>query len=184
MTYYPNSTDSDLCQGCIQQHRLAQQYLYQRYFGRLIGIAMRYSNDRQEAVDVLNQAFLKIFNSLEQYNESGAFFGWLAKIVVHTAIDHLRKQTSYRQTMDFSTEADQSVQNDSLSRLETEDLLRLIQQLPPAARSVFSLYVIDGYKHREIAEMLGIDEGTSKWYLSNARKTLQQFVRSYYKTSQ
>jgi RNA polymerase sigma factor (sigma-70 family) len=183
MPYHPHSTDDALREGCIQQHRLAQQYLYQRYFGRLMGTAMRYTRDREEAVEILNLAFLKIFNSIEQYQETGSFAGWMNKIVIYTAIDQLRRQTNYRKTMDFSAEADQGVENEVLGKLENEDLFRLIQQLPPAQRSVFSLYVIDGYKHREIADMLGIDEGTSKWYLSGARKALQQLVKKYYQTS-
>jgi RNA polymerase sigma-70 factor (ECF subfamily) len=182
MSYHPHSTDDALREGCILQHRLAQQYLYQRYFGRLMGTAMRYTRDRDEAVEVLNQAFLKIFNSLAQYRETGSFAGWMSRIVLHTAIDHLRRQNAYRKTLDYNAEADQEVENDSLSKLESEDLFRLIQQLPPVTRSVFSLYVLDGYKHREIAEMLGIDEGASKWYLFCARKELQQLVKKYYQT--
>ncbi|MDX2134990.1 MAG: sigma-70 family RNA polymerase sigma factor [Saprospiraceae bacterium] len=183
MVYHLQSTDDELRAGCIQQHRLAQQYLYQRYFGQLLGTAWRYTQDREEAVEVTNAAFLKIFNSLEKYQDTGSFGGWMAKIVIHTAIDHVRHQAVYRRNMNATVEADLPVHNDSLSRLETEDLLRLIQQLPPASRSVFSLYVIDGYKHREIADLLGIDEGTSKWHLSTARKELQQLVKKYYQTS-
>lgn len=183
MTYHEQSTDEALRQGCIEQHRLAQQYLYRRYFGRLLAISMRYAGDRGEATDILNQAFLKIFNSMGQYRDTGSFFGWMAKIVFHTAIDHLRSHTAYRRAMDFSTKADQAVDNEIAGRLEAEDLFRLVQQLAPATRSVFSLYVLDGYKHREIAELLGIDEGTSKWHLSTARRELQKMLHQYYQPS-
>lgn len=176
MQYHEHSTDEALREGCIQQHRLAQEYLYRRYFGRLMGIAMRYTGNREEATDVLNQAFLKIFNSLGQYEDKGSFLGWMAKIVFHTAIDQLRRQINYKKTVNFSAIADQSVEDEVSSRLAAEDLFRLVQKLPPATRTVFSLYVLDGYKHREIAEMLGIDEGTSKWHLSAARQELQKMI--------
>lgn len=182
MAYHPQSTDEELRQGCIERHPLAQEYLYRRYFGRLLGTAMRYSSDRETAVGVLNQAFLKIFNSLEQYNNTGSFAGWMAKIVLHTAIDHARSQITYRKTMDFSTPADRVVTNEAPGLLEAEDLYRLVQQLPPATRTVFSLYVVDGYKHREIADMLGIDEGTSKWHLAHARRELQTLIRQAHQT--
>lgn len=184
MAYHQQSTDDVLRQGCIQQHRLAQQYLYRRYFGRLLGIAMRYANNRDDATDVLNQAFLKIFNSLEQFQDTGSFFGWMAKIVFHTAIDHVRHNKTYRRVMDYSTVADQAVESDATDRLDVEDLYRMIQLLPPASRTVFSLYVIDGYKHHEIAEMLGISEGTSKWHLSNARQEMKKKIEQNYQPNQ
>lgn len=184
MQYHPQCTDDDLRQGCIQQDRLAQQYLYKRYFGRLLGIAMRYTNQREDAVDVLNQGFLKIFNSLPNFKETGSFFGWMAKIVLHTAIDHARQQNNYRKTISFSTDADQGVESEVTSWLDTEDLYRLVQQITPASRTVFSLYVIDGYKHQEIADMLGISVGTSKWHLSNARAEMKQKVEQYYQPNQ
>jgi len=184
MQYHLNNTDQDLRQGCMQQDRLAQQYLYKRYFGRLLGIAMRYTNSREDATDVLNQAFLKIFNSLHQYQETGPFLGWMAKIVFHTAIDHVRHIQTYRKVISYSVEADQSVENDVTDRLDAEDLYRLIQHITPASRTVFSLYVMDGYKHHEIAEMLGISVGTSKWHLSTARAAMKKQVEQYYQTNQ
>jgi RNA polymerase sigma-70 factor (ECF subfamily) len=174
MAYYPTSTDENLRQGCLERHPLAQKYLYNRYFGRLLGIAMRYTSDRDEAIGVLNQAFLKIFTNMDQYSGMGSFDGWMAKVVLHTSIDHVRSQVTYRRSIYFHTEADGRVLNEGLEQLQTEDIFRLIQQLPPATRTVFSLYVVDGYKHSEIAEMLGIDEGTSKWHLFQARRLLQE----------
>jgi len=180
MHYHLKCTDDELRQGCIQQDRRAQQCLYQRYFGRLLGISMRYTNSREDATDVLNQAFLKIFNSLQQFQETGPFFGWMAKIVFHTAIDHIRHVQTYRKVINFSIEADQSVENEVTDRLDAEDLYALIQRITPASRTVFSLYVIDGYKHHEIAEMLGISVGTSKWHLSNARMEMKKQVEQFY----
>jgi RNA polymerase sigma-70 factor (ECF subfamily) len=183
MVYHQKSTDSELRTGCMDQHRMAQQFLYQRYFGRLLGIAVRYTGDRDEATEVLNQAFLKIFNSLSQYQETGSFFNWMAKIVFHTSIDHVRKNIQYRRGLEYVQDADLPVENNIFSQLETEDLFRIVQRLPPATRSVFSLYVLDGYKHREIAEMLHIDEGTSKWHLAHARQELKKMIQPLYQPS-
>ncbi len=181
MTYSLSSPDEMLCQGCAQQHPLAQKYLYQRYFGRLLGIAMRYTTDREEAIGVLNQAFLKIFTNIRQYSGAGSLAGWMAKIVLHTAIDHVRSQAVYRRLVDFNSTAQGYAFNEALDHLQAEDLLRLIQRLPPASRTVFSLFVVEGYKHIEIAQMLGIDEGTSKWHLFQARRLLQEMVKKEYR---
>lgn len=180
MPYHAQSTDVELRLGCIRQDRLAQEHLYRRHFGWLLGISMRYTQNRDEAMDILNQAFLKIFNSLEQFQDTGSFRGWMAKIVFHTAIDHIRQNTSYKKHHDFGVEADQTVENLGLDYLQAEDLFQLVQQLTPASRAVFSLYVIDGYNHPEIADMLGISPGTSKWHLSNARQELKKMMEHYY----
>ena len=179
MKFSPDSTDLDLVQGCLEGHRLAQKYLYQRYFGRMLGIAMRYTSNREEATEILNLAFLKVFDHLDQFRGTGALGGWIARIVFHTAIDHVRAQTSYRKTIDFNAEGELPVENDAIEQLAAEDLFKVIQKLPNASRTVFCLYVIDGFKHHEIAEQLGISEGTSKWHLSEARKELKKLLRNY-----
>jgi RNA polymerase sigma-70 factor (ECF subfamily) len=176
--YHPDSTDDVLLQGCREQHRLAQRYLYQRYFGRLLGIPMRYCGSRDEAKEVLNTAFCKIFAAVDHFQGSGALGAWMARIVFHTTIDQVRRTVSYRRVHDYQTTADAPIDNPALSELATEELFALIQQLPPATRNVFSLYVVDGYKHREIADLLGIDEGTSKWHLAKARRWLQEQVQA------
>lgn len=181
MPYHTKSTDAELRQGCIQQDRLAQELLYRRHFGWLLSVSMRYTHNRDEATDILNLAFLKIFNSMTQFQDTGSFKGWMAKIVFHTAIDHIRQHTSYKKHHDYSGEiADQSVENSGLDHLQAEDLYHLIQHITPASRNVFSLYVIDGYNHPEIADMLGISVGTSKWHLANARYEMKKMMEQYY----
>lgn len=180
MTYHRRSKDEQLLVGCRQRHPMAQKHLYERYFGRLLGIAMRYTSDRDEAMGVLNQGFLKIFNNIEQYNGSGSLLAWMAKIVLHTAIDHVRTHVTYRRVIDYHTPAEGGVLNEGLSELEVEDIFRLIQQLPPATRTVFCLYVVDGYKHSEIAQLLGIDEDTSKWHVFQARRLLRSRLKELY----
>ena len=177
MRYTTRSTDNQLVEGCRKNNRLAQKILYEKYFGKMLGIAMRYTKDSNEAVEILNAAFLKVFTSLDKYKDNSNLAGWIAKIVFNCSIDHVRKHTKYRQVMNFEVECDRPVLNDSINHLHAEDLHKLIQKLPTASRSVFCLNVIDGYKHKEIAEMLKITVGTSKWHLANARKELQKLIR-------
>lgn len=183
MKYTPQSADADLIMGCKQKNRLAQKYLYQRYFGKMLGICMRYANNREEAAEILNIAFLKVFESLDQYKATGAFGGWVARIVFNTSIDFVRKNTTYKKVMDYNSEKDAAINEEAIENLAVEDLYKTIQKLPPASRSVFCLYVIDGYKHQEIADQLQISVGTSKWHLSNARKELQILLKNYQRSS-
>lgn len=184
MKYSNKSTDNELIQGCRQGNRIAQKYLYERFFGKMFGIAMRYTQNQEEALDILNTSFLKVFTSLDKYEDNNNLPGWIAKIVFNTAIDHVRRNTKYKQVMDFNIENDASVGSESMNNLNAEDLYKLIQQLPTASRTVFSLYVIDGYKHKEISDMLDISVGTSKWHLANARKELQEKITKQYNYEQ
>ncbi|MGH1336796.1 MAG: RNA polymerase sigma factor [Aureispira sp.] len=177
MKYSAKNTDQELVQGCRKGNRLAQKFLYERYFGKMLGIAMRYTKQQEEAIEILNAAFLKVFTGLDKYQDNNNLAGWIAKIVFNSAIDHVRRHTKYRKVMNFEVERDLPVLNDSINNLQAEDLFKLIQQLPTASRTVFCLYVVDGYKHKEVAEMLNITVGTSKWHLANARKELQRMIR-------
>ncbi len=179
MKFKPESNDETLIKGCLEENRLAQKYLYQRYFGQMLGICMRYSKGREEATEILNMAFLKVFKSIHLYQPTGSFAGWIARIVFNTAIDHVRKHARYKKVMDFESKKELHTQNDAIDHLATEELFEMIQQLPITSRTVFSMYVIDGFKHREIAKELNISEGTSKWHLSVARKKLQEFINHY-----
>ena len=176
MKYSPKSSDQDLILGCRKEHPLAQKYLYQRYFGKMLGISMRYTSSREEAVEVLNTAFFKVFTCLDQFKEPGSFAGWVARIVFNTSIDFVRKQITYKKVIDLNSEKENSINNDAIDTLATEDLYKAIQMLPPSSRTVFCLYVIEGYKHHEIGTQLGISEGTSKWHLSTARKELKKIL--------
>lgn len=178
MKYSLKSSDKELIKGCRKGNRLAQKGLYEKYFGKMMGIAMRYTNNKEEAIEILNGAFLKVFTSLDKYTDENNLAGWIARIVFNTSIDHVRKHTRYRQVMDFNVERDASIHNEAVDNLQAEDLYGLVQRLPQASRTVFSLYVVDGYKHREIAEMLGISEGTSKWHLASARRELKRMIRA------
>jgi RNA polymerase sigma-70 factor (ECF subfamily) len=177
MRYSAKNTDKELVAGCRKGERLAQKVLYERFFGKMLGIAMRYTKQQEEAVEILNAAFLKVFTALDKYQDNNNLAGWIAKIVFNCSIDHVRRHTKYRQVMNFEIERDAPVLNDSINNLHAEDLFKLIHKLPTASRTVFCLYVVDGYKHKEVAEMLDITVGTSKWHLANARKELQRLIR-------
>lgn len=176
MKYSTKNTDIELVTGCRKGERLAQKVLYERYFGKMLGIAMRYTKQQEEAVEILNAAFLKVFTALDNYQDNNNLAGWIAKIVFNCSIDHVRRHTKYRKVMDFEIEHDAPVVNESINNLNAEDLYKLIQQLPNASKTVFCLYVVDGYKHKEIGDMLNITVGTSKWHLANARKELQNLI--------
>ena len=174
--FTPQSTDAELVAGCRQQHRLAQRYLYQRYYGKMLGICMRYTSRREEAEDVLNRAFLKIFQNTGEYEEQGSLSGWMATITLRTAIDYVRANVKYSQVMDFDSDHDFPLDAGAIENLYAQDLYRLIQKLPPTSRAVFSLNAVEGYTHREIAEKLDINVNTSKWHLAEAKKQLREWI--------
>ncbi len=176
MKYTIQSSDEELIRGCLQQERLAQKYLYERYSVRTIGIAIRYTKDRSEAVATMNQAFLEVFKGLVKYKDQGTLGAWIAKIVLRTAIREAKAKTRYQSKMDFERTVETPVQNEALLHLDMEIVYHYLQQLPAATRTVFSMYVLDGFKHREIAEQLGISISTSKWHLAHGRKVLQKLI--------
>lgn len=155
-----------------------QGRVYKKYYGKMLGIPMRYTRSKSEAQDILNESFVKVFRGIENYREQGTFSGWIAKIVFNTTMDHVRRVTKYKDRVVLGEIPIVSVQNDAIDTMSLQEIYRKIQLLPSASQKVFSLYVIDGYNHREIAEMLSISEGTSKWHLSNARVKLQELLKN------
>ena len=176
-TCRPDSPDEVLLQGCLQEDRLAQRYLYDRYAGYMMGVCMRYASCRDEAMEMLNAGFYKVFQNISQFESRGALKGWIAKVIMYTCIDWVRSQATYRKRMDYEAERDIPIDNLALQHLAVEDLLEKVQALPPATRMVFSLYVLEGYTHKEISAELGISDGTSKWHLSEAKKRLQKMIK-------
>ena len=144
----------------------------------MMGVCLRYARDRDEACAILNKGFLKVFNSIDRFQESaGRIDSWIYKIILNTAIDHLRQEIRYRQPitrMENIVEPD--VPADVVASMSAQEIIGYIQQLPPAYRTVFNLYVIDGHSHPEIAKKLNISIGTSKSNLAKARKKLQRKI--------
>ena len=152
--------------------------MYNQYAGLLYGIAIRYASNNKEAEDVLQDTFIKVFQNIDSYTNSGSFIGWIKRILVNTAIN------SYRNAYNRNIETKEEIysfplydENDVFDNLAEEDLLKILDRLPDGYKMVFNLYVIEGYKHHEIAEILNITEGTSKSQLSKARKLLQSMIK-------
>ena len=172
--YTSKSTDEQLRRGCLNGDRRAREVFYQRYYGKLVGIPRRYLSNREDANLVLNQAFLRIFQSLDQYRDEGAFAGWLSTIVFRTTMSHLRSQKD-KHLMVSIDEAyhDPPCSGGIHERYDVEAIYAEIARLPTALRSVFSLFVIDSFSHEEIGKILGISVNNSRWRLNQARTKLR-----------
>ena len=164
--------------GCLQNDRRSQEELYKRFFPAVMALCLRYVRDRNDAVEVLNDSFLKVFRQLGRYDAAkGALYTWMRTIVIHTALDSLRRQRAIRDR-EMLPDADEEpgVDNEALAKMSGDELLNLILRLPITTRLVFNLYTIDGYTHREVAVLLGMSEGTSRWHLNDARRQLKIII--------
>jgi RNA polymerase sigma factor (sigma-70 family) len=173
-----NYMDKDILQGCRRGERLAQKKLYEKFYSKMMSVCMRYANSRDEAATILNEGFYKVFMKIEGFVElSGNLEAWIYRIMINTAIDHYRKEAKTRKLKEFDNNVSQGSDNfDIVAELSAEDIIDLVQKLPMAYRTVFNLHVIEGMTHKEIAEQLGISEGTSKSNLFKARGKLQVMI--------
>ena len=167
-------SQEELILRCKDNNRKAQKELYERYAPVLLGICVRYAKDSSEAEDVLQEGFVKICNKIELYDNKGSFEGWIRRLMVNTAISNYRKNLKRYYKLDIDEPVVQGITTDwSKSEYTKEELMQVIQSLPEGYKMVFNLYAIEGYKHKEIAEMLEIDVTTSKSQYSRAKKQLQ-----------
>jgi RNA polymerase sigma-70 factor (ECF subfamily) len=166
----------ELIKGCIRQEARYQRMLFDRYAGKMMSVCLRYANDSMEAEDMLQDAFVKVFQYIGQFKFEGAFEGWIRRIVVNTAIRHLEKKKMHFKDIDDNSQHTPQIDAQAYSHLGEADLMRLISQLPEGYRMVFNLNAIEGYSHEEIADMLNIQPGTSRSQLVKARKMLQQQI--------
>ncbi|MES2875481.1 MAG: RNA polymerase sigma factor [Bacteroidota bacterium] len=172
LEYLPDKLRED----CIRGDAGGQKKLYYQFYGFAMGICLRYARDRDEANDILNEGFFKVLTNLGRYDQQKPFLPWLARIMTNTAIDHYRSQVRHP-AMDDIAEMDIHGENPVIdSKLNYDDLIRLVQALPPGYRAVFNLYAIDGYSHEEIGVKLGISAGTSKSNLFKARQKLVAMI--------
>ena len=171
-------TEQELAEGCKKNSRKHQQALYQCYAGKLFALCLRYAGDRMQAEDFLQEGFIRIFSKIEQYKGDGSLEGWMKRIMVNTALQHLRREKSLPKIADIDDAAPVSEHGaDALDQMAATELIELIEQLPTGYRMVFNLYVIEEYSHKEIADELGISEGTSKSQLARARNLLQKLLK-------
>jgi RNA polymerase sigma-70 factor (ECF subfamily) len=171
----------EIIKACIKGDRKAQKQLYQLFADKMFGVCLRYADNADEAKDILQDGFIKVFLNLKQFNHKGSFEGWVRRIMVNTALEKFRDRSYlFAVNMEQGYESKDSEYDHILSELAVQDLLKLIQELSPQYRMVFNLYAIEGYSHKEICEMLNIKEGTSKSNLSRAREILKEKVTKYY----
>ncbi len=168
----------DLITACIRKERKAQYELYKQVFRYLMSICIRYTHSYEEANEALNMGFLKILNNMEKYRADVPFKAWIRKIMVNVLIDEYRKQKKDKENMrmvhDYAEHTPMVELNNAIAKMDAERILKLVSELPPISQKVFNLFVIDGFEHKEIANMLGITEGTSKWHLHNSREQLKE----------
>ncbi|MFM7671210.1 MAG: RNA polymerase sigma factor [Bacteroidota bacterium] len=168
---------SDLIQGCLANDRRSQEQLYRWLSPRLFAVCLRYASDREAAEDILQEGFIKLFQKLSSYRGEGSFEGWARRIIVNTAIEHFRRIKPLLSLDNENPIHEPSLHETGITQLEAKELSSLIQELPVGYRTVFNLYAVEGYNHAEIAEQLGISEGTSKSQYSRAKKWLQERLK-------
>ena len=172
MTY----TNEQLIEGCRRNERQWQERLYRQFFPTMMRTAMRYTSDKDTAMMIVNNGFLRVFQKIDKYTFQGSFEGWVRRIVYHSVSDYFKKHSKYLHFLVFE-ERDEQTKSGALQNLYAEDIMDAVCELPPATQEVFRLYAIEGYTHKEVGEMLNISDGTSKWHLASARKQLKELLK-------
>ncbi len=188
----PEQVFNELIDGCLQSERRSQQRVYELFYGKMMAVCMRYTKNTDQAKDILQDGFIKVFRSMEKFNRVGSFEGWIRRIIVNTAIDHFRRsKNSYlllgeeRSIEDFGDmdEEDTLAEEDQEEGWDVKpaDVINAMQKLTPAYRTVFNLYVFEELTHKEIADLLGINIGTSKSNLAKAKHNLKKLLKKEHK---
>lgn len=165
---------------CLAGERPAQEQLYHTYASKMMGVCMWYARSREEAEEILQDGFMRIFTYLNKYSGEGSFDGWVRRIMINAALSKYRNKSAKMYIVtEYNAELhDENIPAEFVSNYDEKELMKLVQKLPPAARLVFNLHVFEGYNHREISEALSISKGTSKSNLSDARRILQKALQS------
>lgn len=175
----PPDSDNEINQlilGCRKDNRKSQNSLYRLYYSYGMSICFRYVGSEEEAISVLNDGFLKVFKNIKKFDSNQPFKPWFRKILVNTAINHIRKYKKFKMEVSMETINNMSSEEEILSKINYKELMEIVQSLSTAYRTVFNMYVIDGFKHQEIAQTLNISVGTSKFNLTRARANLRELV--------
>ena len=168
-------SDQQIIEGCVRHDRRSQQVLYDKYSRYLLGVCLRYSTDKEEAEDILQESLLKIYFNIKEYSGTGSFTGWLRKVAVNTAITHYHKNLKHRYHIDIDeyVSVETGVTSFEEDFFTSDELFKVLNELPAGYRMVFNLYAVEGYKHKEIAEILSIDTNTSKSQYSRAKAVIR-----------
>jgi RNA polymerase sigma factor (sigma-70 family) len=170
-------TEKDLIAACKRQDRKAQKLLYDRHAPVMLGVCRRYIHDPNDAEDVMVEGFFKVLTKLDTYSGEGSFEGWVRRIMVNESLMYLRKSNPFKYAEEINPNLDLAESPTVIDQMESEEILGLLDELPPGYRTVFNLFVVEGYKHREIAEELGISINTSKSQLLLAKNRMEELVK-------
>ncbi|HMQ06205.1 MAG TPA: RNA polymerase sigma factor [Saprospiraceae bacterium] len=169
--------EKDFIQACVNKERWAQKKLYEDHYSMMMAVCLRYASDENEALDILHEGFIKVFNHIGKYKPGTSLLSWIKRIMINTAIDQYRK-TSKRRTEEIAkAQSIDSLEPDVVSALSAREIMESLQHLTPAYRAVFNLYVIEGYSHKEVADILDITESTSRSNLVKARNKLKTLLQ-------
>jgi len=173
---FQGNTEEQIREGCVKGDVKYQQMLYNMFSSKMFSVCLRYANDYNSAQDLLQEGFVKVFRNIDRFRGDGSFEGWVRRIFVNTAIEHYRKQVKLYAIHDSEARGYEYYEENALETLKQQDILKIIQKLSDGYRTVFNLYVIEGFSHKEIGELMGISEGTSKSQLARARYLLQKMI--------
>lgn len=180
MTASSNHTPSetDLIQGCMEGNAEMQRLLYERFSAKMYGVCLRYAESTEDANDVMQDAFIKVYRSLPKFRAEGSFEGWIRRIFINTSIEHYRKKVKLYYVTEVQENTIEDTELNALDSLATKDILNIVNELSPGYKQVFNLHVVEGYSHKEIADLLGITEGTSKSQLARAKGVLKKIIET------
>ncbi len=173
----------DIVQGCLRGDRVCQKRLFDRFAGKMLAVCMRFASHKMEAEDLLQDGFIKVFRNLHQFNNTGSIEQWIRRIMINNAIKNYHKKSNKNEIFQLDN-IFESIQNpEVIDQLSENELLQMIKDLPDGYRMVFNLYAIEGYSHKEISEILQIEESTSRSQLVKARRALQEKLIKYQKAA-
>ena len=170
-------TEEAILQGCLHNQPVAQRELYNRFSPKMLAVCYRFAHNREDAEDMLQEAFIKVFSQIHTFQNKGAFEGWIRRIIVHTCINHLKKNKRFNESVDIINANAIQVREESIpSIVQAKQIVECIRLLPIGYRTVLNLYAIEGYSHKEIAEMLDVEESTSRSQYTRAKQMLEDIL--------
>jgi RNA polymerase sigma-70 factor (ECF subfamily) len=180
LTYPSNQIpqENDLIEGCVNRDPKMQRLLYERFSSKMYGVCLRYSENTEDANDVMQEGFIKVYQNIGKFRGEGSFEGWIRRIFIHTSIEHYRKKVKLFNVTEVSENTIEDDKLNVLDSLATKDILKIVGELTPGYKTVFNMHVVEGYSHKEIAQILDITEGTSKSQLARAKGVLKKKIEA------